>query len=433
MSTASERGRDPRSIVTAEAFELAPRLLGTPLARPARRLGAILVDLILIAIVSQAGGILLGIVATLFFIYLARGRKPADALARVFRLVVGCFGALLLLMTSRALFFAFGPDWEQIARSLPEEIAVEAPSAPGREIGLADILDGTREYRRLQVATTEPGAEEAAARLARRLQRLGAPISEIPEALREMAPDDAAWSDRIDRIVATAMASLDSARGAATDTGLVPGAGVDAAVQPADAAEDSADPGEGVADTVSALLAALNGERRDRERAERRLEEARQELVRSEGGWLPGAVRELWDDLGLAFGWGTIYMTIFLSWWNGQTPGKRLLGIRVVQLDNSPITWWEAFERAGGYAAGFATGLLGFAQVYWDPNRQAIHDKISETVVVLEGRDPVPGPWSRESGPGTGDASRRGGRGSGPALPLEDPDATPSGDVTPGQ
>jgi len=391
MSTASERDRDPRSVVTAEAFELAPELLGTPLARPARRLGAIFVDLVLIAIVSQAGGLLLGIVATLFFIHLARGRKPADALARVFRLVVGCFGALLLLITSCALFFAFGPDWEQIVRSLPEEIAVEAPSVPGGEIGLADILEGTREFRRLQGAATEEEAEEAAARLARRLRRLGAPVSEIPEALREMTPDDAPWSDRIDGVVAAAMASLDSATVAVSDTGPVPGAGVDSAMPTPEAGQDTAGPGEDVADTVAALLAALNEERRDRERAERRLEEARQELDRSEGGWLLGAVRELWDDLGLAFGWGTIYMTIFLSWWNGQTPGKRLLGIRVVQLDNSPINWWEAFERAGGYAAGFATGLLGFAQVYWDPNRQAIHDKISETVVVLEGRDPVRG------------------------------------------
>ena len=47
------------------------------------------------------------------------------------------------------------------------------------------------------------------------------------------------------------------------------------------------------------------------------------------------------------------------------------------------------FERAGGYAAGFATGLLGFAQVYWDANRQAIHDRIVGTVVVREGAERI--------------------------------------------
>jgi hypothetical protein len=42
----------------------------------------------------------------------------------------------------------------------------------------------------------------------------------------------------------------------------------------------------------------------------------------------------------------------------------------------------DCFGRYGGYGAGFATGLLGFLQIYWDPNRQAIQDKISATVVI---------------------------------------------------
>jgi hypothetical protein len=93
-------------------------------------------------------------------------------------------------------------------------------------------------------------------------------------------------------------------------------------------------------------------------------------------------MRGLLDDLGIGLGWAALYFTAFCTYWNGQTPGKRLLGIRVVQLDGSPMTFWESFERAGGYGAGFATGLLGFAQVFWDANRQAIQDKICETVVI---------------------------------------------------
>ena len=49
--------------------------------------------------------------------------------------------------------------------------------------------------------------------------------------------------------------------------------------------------------------------------------------------------------------------------------------------------------RAGGYAAGLATGTLGFLQIYWDPNQQAIHDKIAGTVVTLDGAPKVPGRW----------------------------------------
>jgi uncharacterized RDD family membrane protein YckC len=66
----------------------------------------------------------------------------------------------------------------------------------------------------------------------------------------------------------------------------------------------------------------------------------------------------------------------------GQTPGKRLMRIRVVRLDGKPMGWWYAFERFGGYAAGLVTGLIGFLQILWDKNRQGVHDKITETVVV---------------------------------------------------
>jgi hypothetical protein len=88
------------------------------------------------------------------------------------------------------------------------------------------------------------------------------------------------------------------------------------------------------------------------------------------------------DDLGISMGWVGLYFTLLTAIWRGRTLGKRLLGIRVVRLDGSPIDLWSAFGRFGGYAAGLVTGLLGFAQVIWDPNRQAIHDKVSGTVVV---------------------------------------------------
>jgi uncharacterized RDD family membrane protein YckC len=79
-----------------------------------------------------------------------------------------------------------------------------------------------------------------------------------------------------------------------------------------------------------------------------------------------------------------LYFTATVALWQGRTPGKRLLHIRVVRLNGKPIGWWAAFERFGGYAAGVATGLLGFAQIFWDKNRQAIHDKIAETAVVRD-------------------------------------------------
>ncbi|NQD38553.1 RDD family protein [Permianibacter sp. IMCC34836] len=96
--------------------------------------------------------------------------------------------------------------------------------------------------------------------------------------------------------------------------------------------------------------------------------------------------KKMLDDIGFGFGWAAVYFSLLTAWWKGQTIGKRMLGIRVVQLNGRALSVWDCFNRYGGYAAGFATGLLGFAQVIWDDNRQAIHDKISFTVVVDENR-----------------------------------------------
>ena len=94
--------------------------------------------------------------------------------------------------------------------------------------------------------------------------------------------------------------------------------------------------------------------------------------------WLQGSV----SNLGQGFGWAAMYFTLFVAWMDGQTPGKKLLGTQVIRIDGKPLGLWDSFGRYGGYVAGFSTGLLGFLQVYWDHNRQAIHDKIAETMVV---------------------------------------------------
>ena len=94
--------------------------------------------------------------------------------------------------------------------------------------------------------------------------------------------------------------------------------------------------------------------------------------------WVEGIMA----DLGLGLGWAALYFSVFTAWANGQTIGKKLCKIKVVKLDGSAPNLWESFGRYGGYGAGFATGLLGFLQLYWDPNRQAIQDKISETLVL---------------------------------------------------
>ncbi|WP_088278784.1 RDD family protein [Ideonella sp. A 288] len=89
-----------------------------------------------------------------------------------------------------------------------------------------------------------------------------------------------------------------------------------------------------------------------------------------------------WDDLARGYGWSIAYFSLLPARWRGQTLGKRWLGLRVVELTGKPMTVLQCLKRYGGYAAGMATGGLGFLQVLWDPNRQALHDKAAHTVVI---------------------------------------------------
>jgi len=97
--------------------------------------------------------------------------------------------------------------------------------------------------------------------------------------------------------------------------------------------------------------------------------------------WL-NAVADFSRTLGLTFGWAGVYFTLGTTLLRGRTVGKFLFGTRVVRLDGRRLNAMDAFTRYGGYAAGVATGLIGFARLFWDSNRQTIEDKIAWTVVV---------------------------------------------------
>jgi uncharacterized RDD family membrane protein YckC len=84
-------------------------------------------------------------------------------------------------------------------------------------------------------------------------------------------------------------------------------------------------------------------------------------------------------------GWvGALIVLLLVAWWRGQTVGKKLLKLRVLELNGAPMTVLRCLKRYGGYAAGMATGGIGFAQALWDPNRQALHDKAAHTAVFDE-------------------------------------------------
>lgn len=79
---------------------------------------------------------------------------------------------------------------------------------------------------------------------------------------------------------------------------------------------------------------------------------------------------------------GYLYFILFFRL-GGRTPGKRLFGLKVVDLRGRPgLTWYQAFERTHGYAASLLAGGLGFFQVLWDKGGLTMHDKLAGTTVV---------------------------------------------------
>jgi hypothetical protein len=77
-----------------------------------------------------------------------------------------------------------------------------------------------------------------------------------------------------------------------------------------------------------------------------------------------------------------VYFALALKWAEGQTIGKWMMGIRVLSLTHHKIGWWQAIERALGYGASLLEGGFGFFQYYLNRNRQTVHDRIAETIVV---------------------------------------------------
>jgi hypothetical protein len=118
-------------------------------------------------------------------------------------------------------------------------------------------------------------------------------------------------------------------------------------------------------------------------RAQARIEALEAQLAAERRPWsMRQQLDRLLDAVGASFGWGIVYFSLLPAWWGGQTVGKKIFGLQVVELTGQPMTVMRCLKRYGGYAAGMATGGLGFAQALWDANRQGIQDKAAHTAVI---------------------------------------------------
>lgn len=394
-----ERKLDPRTIVTPYAFAVHPDLLGMPLATPWQRFGAIAVDGLVIFFLSRVGLGPLAIASTALLFWLATRKPNRDTVGKFFKVAVGCLGFMVLGITALVLFLMNSDPVQEALEEVATQIEAVSQGVPGDEAedpnpGLADVAQGVFGAINLQSAESEEEAQTIIDRFVQGSHGAGIPRSQIRELVRGIIPEDAGWASDAGEMVDRAMATLPSS---AQESPATP-APDDSAVEGEDAPLSAA-----AADSIETLNQELV-------QAQENTDDLRDALAISNAAlgesndalqeerdsgpfdWVLGII----DDLGIGFGWAAIYLTITHAWWKGTSIGKKFFRIRVVMIDKRPLNWWLSFERTGGYAAGLATGLLGFAQIFWDPNRQAIHDKVSETIVIKDGVTPVPGPWIQE-------------------------------------
>ena len=317
-------GSETRDVITPYAFKVDHTLLGIPLATPIKRALAMIIDVILIFMAAKLSATLIAFVAAMAF-YKGTAQQYLPKMSPFWRRALKLFAASFLFVSSLTVL-SLAIDFFE-GDSAIQGIQIE--EAEGKD----ELSEHDKSIIRTYLAQTDndKNCDEICQ---------SAASANLVAQLPELAEIEDAESTQFTRSLLHLMAIAGEDSNAAEDsknTDLVP---------------------------VSIASEATN--------------ESSTTPVTSILQWGKGIIQ----DLGLGFGWAAVYFTLFSLLWRGQTPGKKVCNIRVVSLSGEPLGMLDCFGRYGGYGAGFATGLLGFLQVYWDPNRQAIQDKISATVVI---------------------------------------------------
>ena len=125
------------------------------------------------------------------------------------------------------------------------------------------------------------------------------------------------------------------------------------------------------------------------------IEESIEESVLSGANWLVAIM----GTVGLVLGILGIILLGYIVWWlialgRGQTPGKQIVGIRVIKDDGSPSNWGYTFLREFviklllvGFISDMTFGiarLVDYLWPLWDraEKMQTLHDKMLGTIVV---------------------------------------------------
>lgn len=376
-------GKDPRTIITPHAFSVAEGLLYTPLASPLKRGIAICIDGLLISVLAEDAGVVF-VALVLLTSYLG---KRLGGFGRWAKIALYTLMTVVMIYAISDNFTTTDADTDTKAPvTVPEAISVlpkvialslceDASCAQSKADSLADNL-----------AASGMAREDAEAMLFSPLDELDIPDldkvvlkAQLAGKLQQLPPKAQATTQE------TTTKEPATKEPATRESGeQAPRIQAPVGQAPDNHAPESQAPESQASDNQS--LAANNSlnDIADKDKAAPAPVTIPMPAADDSGSkyslieWAKGIL----NDLGLGFGWAAFYFTVFTAWFDGQTLGKKLMGIRVISLDGSKLGLWDAFGRYGGYGAGFATGLLGFMQVFWDANRQAIQDKISATVVI---------------------------------------------------
>jgi len=78
-----------------------------------------------------------------------------------------------------------------------------------------------------------------------------------------------------------------------------------------------------------------------------------------------------------------LFVAYYIGFWlaAGQTPGKRIMGVRIVRIDGGRVELGNVVRRFVGYWLSCIL-FLGFLWILVDNQRQAWHDSLSGTIVI---------------------------------------------------
>ncbi len=110
--------------------------------------------------------------------------------------------------------------------------------------------------------------------------------------------------------------------------------------------------------------------------------------------WIMGAVIPLSHTV-----LSILYATLLLTYWGGQTVGKRACGIRVVDLYGQQLTFGRALGREVSKILSCMILCIGYVMAGFTQRKQGLHDMIASTYVVYVEPDiTVPLPYEQRRG-----------------------------------